>query len=241
MLAPVEPTEEDAALAEKLLAESTPQDIAMALVQAHRARMPQPEELLVTDAPPPRGPRAGFEGSQWFRLNVGRRQNADPRWILPLLCRRGHVSRQDIGAIRLTANETLFEIAAPAAVRFLEAVGHTGLEDDDGVEITRADGPPREEARAARKEYRGQGGQRKEGGSPRPAERGPRKEFVRKEGARAGKPHADKPRADGPRGDKPRSGPPKPYAKRDGAQSPRPFASKAPHRKGPSKKHPPKG
>jgi ATP-dependent RNA helicase DeaD len=34
-------------------------------------------------------------------MNIGRRQNADPRWILPLLCRRGHITRNDIGAIRI--------------------------------------------------------------------------------------------------------------------------------------------
>src|SRR5690606_27463788 len=106
-----------------------------------------------SEAPPPRGPREGFEGSAWFRLNVGRRQNADPRWILPLLCRRGHVSRTDIGAIRLAANETLFEIAGPVAARFLDAVQRTA-EEDDGVEIVpAADGAPREEARRNRREH----------------------------------------------------------------------------------------
>jgi ATP-dependent RNA helicase DeaD len=153
LLAPVEIDEADRALAARLLAERSPEEIAAALIQAHRAKLPQPEELLATDAPPPSGPRPGFEGSAWFRLNVGRRQNADARWILPLLCRRGHVSRTDIGAIRLAQSETLFEIAGPAAARFLEAVRRTA-EDDDGVEITPVDGAPRDEARAARREHR---------------------------------------------------------------------------------------
>jgi ATP-dependent RNA helicase DeaD len=153
LLGPIETHEEDHALAARLLAERSPEQIALALVHAHRARMPEPEELLASDAPPPRGPRPGFEGSTWFRLNVGRNQNADPRWILPLLCRRGHVGRGDIGAIRLTASETLFEVAGPVAVRFLEAVRRTAGEDD-GVEITAVDGAPRDEARSARREHR---------------------------------------------------------------------------------------
>jgi ATP-dependent RNA helicase DeaD len=111
LLAPVEADDEDRALAAELLKQRSPEDIAAALVSVHRAALPQPEELLAADAAPgPRAPRAGFEGSAWFRMNVGRSQNADPRWVLPLLCRRGHVGRGEIGAIRITTHETLFEV-----------------------------------------------------------------------------------------------------------------------------------
>ncbi len=147
LLAPVETDEEDRALAARLLAERSAEDIAAALVRAHRANLPEPEELLAADAgPPPRAPREGFEGSAWFRLNVGRRHNADPRWILPLLCRRGHLGRGEIGAIRIAANETLFEVPTAVASRFLAAVRRTSAEDD-GVEIVPADGPPSDERR----------------------------------------------------------------------------------------------
>jgi len=98
--------------------------------------------------PPQRGPREGFEGSAWFRLNVGRRQNADPRWILPLLCRRGHVSRSEIGAIRMAPTRRCSK--SPARRRpFLAAVQRTATEDDD-VEIVPVDGKPRDEVRIAR-------------------------------------------------------------------------------------------
>ncbi len=142
LLAPVETDEADRQLAARLLAERSPEEIAAALVHAHRARLPQPEELLAGDqAPGPREPRQGFEGSAWFRINVGRHDNADPRWLLPLLCRRGHVSRSEIGAIRIAAKETMFEVPGPVAARFLAAVRRTGGEDD-GVEIVSAEGPP---------------------------------------------------------------------------------------------------
>jgi ATP-dependent RNA helicase DeaD len=158
LLAPVEITEADRELAAQVLAKRSPEEIAAALVQIHRAALPEPEELLAQDAPPPRGePRPGFEGSAWFRLNVGRRQNADPRWILPLLCRRGHISRGEIGAIRLAANETLFEIARSSADRFLAAVRRTAGEEDDGVEIAPVEGQPREAARHNRREHRPDG------------------------------------------------------------------------------------
>ena len=152
LLSPVELSEQDYELAERLMVERSARDIAGALVHAHRTRMPEPEELFGSEVlPEPRGPRAGFEGSAWFRVNVGRNQNAEPRWVLPLLCRRGHVSRTEIGAIRIAANETLFEVAGPAAARFLDAVRRTANEDED-VDIQPVDGKPRDEARRHRRE-----------------------------------------------------------------------------------------
>ncbi len=150
LLAPVEFSEQDLSLAERLLAERSPTDIAAALVHAHRARLPAPEDLFASDAPQePRAPRPGFEGSAWFRINVGRKQNADPRWILPLLCRRGHLGRGEIGAIRIAADETLFEVPGALASRFLDAVRRTAGEDDD-VDIQPVEGKPRDEARRRR-------------------------------------------------------------------------------------------
>ncbi|MBE1527355.1 ATP-dependent RNA helicase DeaD [Sphingopyxis sp. OAS728] len=164
LLTPVEHEPEDIELAQRLMAERTPEDIAASLVQAHRALMPPPEDLLDNgprgrDRPergergerferPERGGadrREGFEDSVWFRLNIGRHQNADPRWILPLLCRRGHVSKNEIGAIRIGPKETMFNIPRGIADRFMEAVQRSANadgEDDSGVAITPApDGP----------------------------------------------------------------------------------------------------
>ncbi len=162
LLAPVEHEPEDLELAARLMAERSPEDIAASLVRAHRALMPPPEDLL-DNGPrgrerPERGERFerpergsggdrrdGFEDSVWFRLNIGRHQNADPRWILPLLCRRGHVSKNEIGAIRIGPKETMFNIPRAIADRFAEAVVRTANqdgEDDSGVSITPApDGP----------------------------------------------------------------------------------------------------
>jgi ATP-dependent RNA helicase DeaD len=176
LLTPVEFIDADRELAAKLLAERSAEDIAAMLVRAHRAMMPEPEELLSGDAAPaPRQPREGFEGSAWFRLNVGARQNADPRWILPLLCRRGHVSRAEIGAIRINPNETLFDVPQSVAARFKEAVRRTAGEDD-GVEITAVEGTPREAARENRRGGPNQANQgRPRPGGPRPHRAGPGK------------------------------------------------------------------
>jgi len=153
--APVEADDEDRALAARLLAERSAEDIAAALVRAHRARMPAAEELLdAGERPAPAGPRAGFEDTVWFRMDIGRRHHADPRWLLPLLCRRGHITRQDIGAIRIAAGETWFEIPRAAAQRFLAAVRRTADPDSDGeagVRIEPVPGRPRDAARENRR------------------------------------------------------------------------------------------
>jgi ATP-dependent RNA helicase DeaD len=143
LLAPVEVDEEDQALAERLLAEKTPAEIAAALVHAHRSALPPPEELIAAEQRAERRPpRDDFGPSAWFRLDIGRRQNADPRWLLPLLCRRGHVSKDEIGAIRIGPNETQFEVRGDVATRFAQALGRTAGTDDSGIAIEPVDGAP---------------------------------------------------------------------------------------------------
>ena len=149
LLGEVEVDDEDRALGARLLAERSPEDIAAALVRAHRAALPVPEELIAAGNAPrretgsnadnSRGSATGGGGSVWFRMDIGRRANADPRWLLPLLCRRGHISRNEIGAIRIAATETLVEVAAASAGRFEAALARTagaGGEEGD-VAITR--------------------------------------------------------------------------------------------------------
>ncbi|CAN5228479.1 DEAD/DEAH box helicase [soil metagenome] len=217
LLEPVEVDEEDRALAQRLLAERSPEDIAAALVRAHRARMPAPEDMLDASASPAarkEGPRPGFEDTVWFRMNVGRKDNADPRWILPLICRRGHITRTEIGAIRLAQAETLFEIPRAAAARFLDAVKRTVADDPDGegmIVIEQTQGTPRDEAKHNR---RAEGGGH-DGGAPRRheakpfADKAPRKML-------GAKPFGERPAGGKPGGPRPFKGKPggggKPYA-----------------------------
>ena len=146
LLQPVEVDDEDRALGARLLAEQSPEDIAAALVRVHRARLPAPEDLIdVREGPPSKtdGHRPGFDDIVWFKMNVGRRHNADPRWLLPLLCRRGHITRSEVGAIRIAASETRFAIPRAMATRFADAVKRTaGSEGESEVVIERAEGPP---------------------------------------------------------------------------------------------------
>jgi ATP-dependent RNA helicase DeaD len=75
--------------------------------------------------PPRRPPRADADhpnrspgGYVVFRVNIGRRGNADPKWLVPVLCRRGEVDRQAIGKIRILQGETHVEIAREHAEAF---------------------------------------------------------------------------------------------------------------------------
>ena len=150
--------DDDKRLGEELLTRHGVDEIAAALVRMHRARLPQVEELVDAGPLPPRerperrqgndaAPRPGQGGGGvWFRLDVGRRQNADPRWIIPLLCRRGGVTKPDIGSIRIGPSETLVEIAPDMAERFVVALqrhaSRQGRSAEDQIAILPASGPP---------------------------------------------------------------------------------------------------
>ena len=123
-------SEEDREQARRLLERHDALAVAVALLRRERARLPAPEELAETpaaarEAPAARGPRAPRRGPPqdvvWFRLLLGRERKADPKWILPLLCRRGGVSRDEIGKIQVLPRETRFEIARAAAPAFEKA------------------------------------------------------------------------------------------------------------------------
>ena len=139
-----EASEDDVAVARALLADGDAEQVVAALVRARRASLPAPEDL-VDATPEPAAPRvaarAGFEGSAWFRIDIGRTKNAEARWLLPLICRRGHVTKSDIGAIRVFDRETRFEIAASAAARFAAAV-QEGADDVRITPLAEPDLPP---------------------------------------------------------------------------------------------------
>ncbi|MDY0958376.1 MULTISPECIES: DEAD/DEAH box helicase [unclassified Sphingomonas] len=189
LLAPVEVDDADRELATRLLAEKSAEEIAAALVRAHRAALPQAEELVEGDTPAPRERREGFDDTVWFRMSVGRSQNADPRWLLPLICRRGHITRNEIGAIRIQPDETMFEIPSALASRFVAALKRTEADHaEDDIAIEQADGPPAGGSSHGGPRRNGPGGGGRPGGrpngaggpggprrySPRPTQGGPR-------------------------------------------------------------------
>jgi ATP-dependent RNA helicase DeaD len=156
LLQPVEATEADRVIAARILETMEPIDIAVALVVARKRGVPEPEDMIEASRPeagarPER--REGFEDVTWFRMDIGRRQNADPRWILPLLCRRGHITRNEIGAIRIGPNETYFQVPRAVEAKFRAALKRTaipGAEDESGITIEHSPEPPQDRPRAGR-------------------------------------------------------------------------------------------
>ena len=74
----------------------------------------------------------------WFRLNIGRERNADPKWLLPLICKAGGVTKSDIGSIKIADRDTRFEIIAEIADQFAESVRVNPAKEGH---IDRADAP----------------------------------------------------------------------------------------------------
>lgn len=165
--------EDDAGMIEALMAGREAREIAAALVRLYRSRLPAAEEAgdpgfgrderrapranedyaakrrpfgAGREADEDERPRkaAGPRGDTvWFRLDIGRKQGADPRQLLPMLCRRGRITRDEVGAIRIFDRETKVEIDADVADRFYESAK---VPDRDRITIE----PATEERRAAK-------------------------------------------------------------------------------------------
>lgn len=165
-----ETTNDDLILAQALLAQRSPEDIAAALARLYRARLPSPEDILDPgqSSDRPRGdggrdkggrdkdlrspggddrstaPRSKArkssarhgmtEGGVWFRAAIGRRKNAEARWLLPMICRRGGIEKQDVGAIRVLDTTTEFEISERVAASFTAKVQRPDKEDNIRIE-----------------------------------------------------------------------------------------------------------
>lgn len=73
-------------------------------------------------------------GSVWFKASVGRRKNAEARWLLPMICRRGGISKGDIGAIKIYDTVTEFEISGNVAEKFAARVQAPDAEENIRIE-----------------------------------------------------------------------------------------------------------
>jgi ATP-dependent RNA helicase DeaD len=209
LTAPVE-DEDMLALGRQLLEMTTPEQVAAALIRLYQQKLPAPEDVYdddrmkrqqesgKNDKGQPDVPYTDFARGgdmTWYRINIGRDKNADPKWLMPTICRLGHVTKRDIGAIKIFERETKFEITQEMQARFEAAIA-LGLED--GVKIDPAVKPGPSEKPVSRWDKKPAGGDR--------PDKKPWK--AREEG---GEKPAWKPREDRPEGAK------KPWVKREDA------------------------
>ena len=140
---PVKDNEKTAVV--ELLARFAPEQIAVALMRLHNAQKPAPEELLDT-APAATSDhkkvnRDNFTNSVWISLSVGHDMSAEARWILPMLCGRGNITKRNIGAIKIHQKETHVELTADCADSFFKTVGEGG-KIEQNIVVTRLQGLP---------------------------------------------------------------------------------------------------
>lgn len=134
-------------LAQELLERHGAEQVAAAFLQQRQTDTPSAEELL--DAPVHKETRAKREKQQrerepfgdsvWFKMTAGRKERAEPSWLLPIICRLGHVTKREVGAIKIGETETRFEIKAKDAGRFIDAVAASGG-GEKSIRITQEEG-----------------------------------------------------------------------------------------------------
>jgi ATP-dependent RNA helicase DeaD len=137
----------------ELLAATSPEQLAAAYLRHYRGERPKAEFVSET-RPPERSRKVGerskrydplderersrdeipradkrresMEGAGWFTLSLGRKHRADPKWLLPMICKAGGVSKRDVGSIKIGETETRFEIVANQVDAFAAKVARDG-------------------------------------------------------------------------------------------------------------------
>ncbi|MCQ9156453.1 DEAD/DEAH box helicase [Acidomonas methanolica] len=149
-------------LASRLAEAHDAHGLATALARLWQSRLPRVEHIrpVSVEAParPARTDRPArahdahdehAQGGEWFSLSIGRSERADPKWLIPLICRLGNVTKREIGSIRINGDHTLFEIAADSAERFRACIEG---QDADEARIEPASAPEAGAARPPRRD-----------------------------------------------------------------------------------------
>ncbi len=105
-------------------AKSKPETLAPSKPALPRAMGREQAQDFKASAAKATGPKsAGLQGrAVIFRVNLGAKEQAEPRTLLPMICRMGGVDRTAVGSIRVGPASSTFEIAPSAAVAFARAV-----------------------------------------------------------------------------------------------------------------------
>jgi ATP-dependent RNA helicase DeaD len=125
--------------------------IAAAFARLYRKGQPAPEDLISAPvAESAAAPRRGFEQSAWVTLTVGHGQKAEPRWLIPMICKAGGITKRDIGTIRIENRETHVELNAAVVDRFFAHLGEGGRLEKNIVAMAMREQQARDERQERR-------------------------------------------------------------------------------------------
>ena len=134
-------TDAEKASAKKLTDLHDVEKIAATYLRLFNSRQSAPEELSPVGAAGAPQPRAAFGPSVWFSVAGGRAQDAEPRRLLPMLCKVGNLTKEDIGAIRVQQDLSYVEIRKASVAQFLTSVGKS-MTVEDGAKLVQLDKAP---------------------------------------------------------------------------------------------------
>ena len=163
-------SESEQVAVKELTNQFSPEQIAAQFLRLWASHHSAPEELVDFNKPKP---HAAFGPSVWFTVEGGHSQNAEPRRLIPMLCKAGGISSQSIGAIRIARQESYVEISEPSVAAFLEALGPEMVVEGN-AKVIRVDAPPAELSGG-----RSDGGSGLRPGKPPKTGRGPEKRHAR--------------------------------------------------------------
>lgn len=155
--------EEDQSLIKELTQQFSIPELANAVISFYRSVIPNPEEITDVSLQQRNSTSSNrdnrkqkstekfsFSDSSWYEIPVGRNDKADPKWLIPTICKAGNIQKKDIGNIRIFDTTTKFEISAEKAELFNK---HISKITDDSAKIYPASSPAvtSEQKRTSRK------------------------------------------------------------------------------------------
>ena len=193
------PTVNEKPLIESLLGTFSAEQVATAYLRLYNSKHSAPEEIAASDAKP--APRKDFGPSVWFSISGGRKAGAEPRRLLPMLCKMGDLTKDDIGAIRINQDESYVQVLETSVAGFLNAIGPK-MTLEEGAKLAQMDKEP-----VLERGPRGDSGKKpfNKGKGPRRDDRKPHRGKGKFEKDKFERPRGDKFADDKPSFDKPKS------------------------------------
>lgn len=141
--------DEDQTLIQELTQQFNPNELANAVISFYRSIIPNPEEITNVSLQKQHATSYGKESKRqksiekyafsdgiWYEIPIGRNDKADPKWLIPTICKSGNIQKKYIGNIRIFDNVTKFEISSEKNDLFSKSIAN-----DPSVKIYQTSAP----------------------------------------------------------------------------------------------------